>query len=855
MRSAEPVTFGVWLRRQREAAGLSQGELARLASMSAREIAALERGRRPRPYPPTIRALADALELSEQERASLLEQIAGDSAATGEVAPASRTLPASSRPLIGRDDDIGRVVALMLEDGARLVTLTGPGGVGKTSLALEVARRAIESFPDGVEVIPLDTLDDPDLVLSWIAARFGLSGVHRDAEAAALRGYLLNRRLLLVLDNVEHLLPAAGDVAELLVDSPGLTVLATSRAPLRLTFEREYLVEPLRLPSSGEHATADDIAASDAVRLLVERAQAISPSFALTDGNVTAIAAVAQRLDGLPLALELAASRLRILGPTELLRRLDQAVPLLSGGARDLPERQRTIRQTIAWSYKLLDPGAQTLFRQLSLYVGGCDVEALDALGASGTDPLEAIATLVEHALVFVETRDGATRYRMLEVVRQFAHEQLVETGELERASELHFEWFLNLAVAAEQKLRYSEQLWWLQRLELEHGNIRAALAWAIASPHPARREGALRIAGSLWAFWYVRGHVVEGETWLRRVLDASPAQPTEARAIAQFGLGMLGISLMDLDDAVATLETSLALAEASGSRMAVALAHFGLGDATRIRRDHDRAEVHYQRALEFFREVGDQAWIGNALNGTAVLAFVTGRLDRAEAYGREGLQVLRACGDLRNIAEAIVILGEVARLRHEIPLAASHYAEALASFHALGDRLAALHTVSYIAAIAAERGEIVRAARLASAVNTSHNELTQHRGRNLLAWMDEPATTRMRSAIGDAAFDRAWGEGQRLALDTAIAEAEVLATELAGGEVAEAVDPRVATLSTREIEVIRLVATGMTNGAIAEQLYISRRTVDTHLRRIYLKLELSGRTDLVRFALNHGVA
>ncbi len=355
MMAQKATSFGERLRRLREAAGLTQEELAERAELTVAAIAALERGRRQRPYPHTVQALSDALGLSGEEKEELVASVSGrKSAAVAPVASSVPGLPVPPTPLIGRERDVEAVGKLLLVERARQVTLTGPGGVGKTRLALEIASEHQASFPDGAVFIALAPVGDPSLVIPTVARSLGLAEVAGQPLPDQLRSYLRDRQMLLVLDNFEQVLDAAPDVANLLSSCPHLTVLVTSRAPLRLRGEREYAVGPLRLPELNRIPAPEEAAQSDAVRLFLERARDVSPAFELTRVNATAIVAVCRRLDGLPLALELAAARLRSLSPTQLLARLDQSLPLLSGGARDLPERQRTMRAAIEWSYQLL---------------------------------------------------------------------------------------------------------------------------------------------------------------------------------------------------------------------------------------------------------------------------------------------------------------------------------------------------------------------------------------------------------------------------------------------------------------------------------------------------------------------
>jgi predicted ATPase/DNA-binding CsgD family transcriptional regulator/DNA-binding XRE family transcriptional regulator len=850
--------FGPWLRSRREQAGLTQEELAARSGLTAKGIAALERGRRRRPYPHTVRALAMALGLSSDEQADLLARVAKDATVSGPpVAGLTPALRASPTPLIGRDHALAEVLATLRDHHARLITLTGPGGVGKTSLALEAVRRSTEDFPDGVVVVELDVLDDPELLMARIAARMGLTGLAEGAETAAVHRYLQDRRLLLVLDNFEHLLAAVTDVSGLMEMCPEVKLLVTSRAPLRLRGEREYAVGPLAVPDLTRIPASHEIAASAAVQLFVERAQVASTSFGLSQANTAAVAAICRRLDGLPLALELAAARLRILSPTELLARLDTSLPLLTGGARDLPERQRTIRQAIEWSYRLLGSEEQGLFRRLSIFVGGWDAAAAEAVSGLGPDALDVLSALVEHSLVIVETAfDGRTRYRMLETIRQFGDEQREAAGETAAMRDRHLAWFASLASDAERQLNGPEQGRWLQHLELDYDNLRSALSWALGAPDPDRREEGLRLAGTLWSFWYMRGYFVEGEAWLRMALAGADTVSISVRAKGLCARGMLTMVLGNPDAAVTMLEEGLQAAQESGLLAVEALAHFGLGDATRMRAEHDRAERHYRLALAVFRELQDHAWTGITLNGLALIASGNGALEQAEELAQEGLRLLRASGDARNTAEAIVIIGDVAYLREDTARAASSFGAALTAFWELGDRLATLLTLTRLAEVAMSQGDAEPATRLIGAVTAVRDKLLQQDGGEVALRGDRGALTNARHTLGDEAFERAWQAGRELPLEAAVAEAQVLASAMSVSRPPAPVGPpeHPGGLSQREVEVLRCVAAGLTNGETADRLYISRRTVDAHMRRIYDKLDLARREDVVRFALEHGI-
>ncbi|MDQ4127315.1 MAG: helix-turn-helix domain-containing protein, partial [Actinomycetota bacterium] len=521
--------FGGRLRRLRERAGLTQEELASRAGLSARAISDLERGERKRPYPHTVRALADALVLPEDERASLLASVPKRGGAA--AAPSTTTtVPALTMPptsLVGRERDVAAVRSLLDGAGKRLVTLTGPGGVGKTRLALEAANEVAERFPDGVAFVALAPVSAPDLLAPSVARALGLREASVKPVRELVHGYLGEKHLLLVLDNFEHLIEAAPEVAALLAAGPSTKVLVTSRAPLRLRGEQEYPVAPLAVPDPTRVPDAEDVTASPAAELFVERAQEANPSFLLTRKNAAAVAAICWRLDGLPLALELVAARARFLVPTELLPRLDQA--LEAGGARDLPERQRTMRSTLDWSHDLLSEPERALFRRLSVFAGGFALEAAEEV-ANGEDVLVLLGQLAEQSLIKAEPREDETRYRMLEPIRQYALEKLRESEEEERARERHARHHEALALRAERGLRGAGQVEWMGRLGREHDNLRTAMCWLLDRGDAGRVVG---IGWNVWWFWFVRGFLAEGKQWMERALESDARLSVICRAKA----------------------------------------------------------------------------------------------------------------------------------------------------------------------------------------------------------------------------------------------------------------------------------------------------------------------------------
>src|SRR5215211_3342185 len=460
-------------------------------------------------------------------------------------------LPTHPTPFLGREREIEEAVALLLQPDVRLVTLTGPGGVGKTRLGMRVAAEVLESFPDGAFLIDLARLTDPDLIASATATALGLREQPGQSLEKALAEYLRELRILLLFDNFEHVLSAAPLVADFLRSAPGLKVLVTSRARLGLQAEHEYRVEPLPIPDQESLPPLAELSTFDAIELFTSREKALRPGFRLTEENASVVAEIVCQLDGLPLAIELAAARVKLLSPAALRDRLSRRLSTLTGGARDLPARQRTLRDTIAWSHDLLAQPERILFRRLSVFVGGWTLEAAEAIAAvdagETVDAFQGLASLVDQSLVdewpTPDAIAGEPRYGMLETIREFAAEQLAASGEIIEAEHAFEAFLIARAEVAEAGLSSPEQPKWLERLEAEHDNLRAALSRILD-----RGEGAvaLRLAPRLWRFWWLRGYPKEGRSWLERALAAASSADAALRARAEFGLGKLCSDLGD---------------------------------------------------------------------------------------------------------------------------------------------------------------------------------------------------------------------------------------------------------------------------------------------------------------------
>lgn len=735
---------------------MTQAELAERAGLSVKAISALESGRRQRPYPSTVRALADALGLSEVERSQIVGSTPARRKAPADVSTTPLSLPGSPTPIIGREHELAKIEALLRGGAVRMITLTGPGGVGKSRLALELAAVLPGDVVGQVAFVSLAPLRDSTLVLAAIAQTIGM-----EDSRGALVGRVLAARIgadpwLLVLDNMEHLLDAAPDLAALLSNCPELRMLVTSRAPLRIRAEHEYPLRPLALPDLSRVPTLADVEHISSVRLFLERARAAVPQFELTQANCAAVAAICRRLDGLPLALELVAARLRVLRPTELLARLEDVLPLLVGGSRDLPERQQTMQAAINWSYELLRPVEQALFRRLSVFAGGWTLDAAEQVTAwseiSADEVFDLLSGVVEQSLVVAEAReDESTRYRMLEPIRQFASRRVDDAGETETLSRRHLAWCLALAEEGQKQFHSPAQRFWLNRLEEEHDNIRTALDWSHLNPE--RKALELQLAASLWPFWETRGHLTEGRRRLELALTDSDDAPTDLRAEALNAAGNLALDQGDRSQSVELHEASLELRRALGDRYGIAQSLLNLGNVLLDQGRYEQASDHYAESLALFREIGSDWDIANALNNMGItlgylgeysraaelleealslrasageaayrarsldaLAVVLqrmGDLDRAEALHRESLTLRRELNDVRGVAVTLRNLGRVVRYRGDYTEATRHIEESLQIRHTLEDRFGVAMTLGALADLVRLQGERDRAVAL----------------------------------------------------------------------------------------------------------------------------------------------
>ena len=620
-------------------------------------------------------------------------------------------LPPQPTPLFGRRAEVSRVLELVEQPGVRLLTLTGVGGVGKTRLALQVAAELLPAFPDGVWFVDLAPLHDAALVRQTIARSLDVREEAGRPLADALKDFLATRSLLLVLDNFEHLLDAAPVVAELLAASPTSKALVTSRAPLRLRGEREFPVLPLPV----EHPSPITPHPPPAVELFVARAEAAQPSFALTPETLPAVIEICRRLDGLPLAIELAAARVRILPPTQLLARLDDRLRVLTGGPRDAPTRQQTLRQTIAWSYDLLMPEEQTLFRHLAVFAAHPSLEAIAAVAGekSEIDVLDGITSLVEKSLVQqAEAADDEPRFGMLQTVRAFGLEQLETSGENEQTRDAHARYFARELAQELPELYGPEQGEWLDRCEADHADLRDALHWLLA-----RREidDALPFVDALWRFWLLRGYFSEGSDALAQVLAAATTAGPPTRPRLLIGAGALAGAMGDYERASALLEEALSLAEAGDDDLTIARAHSAIAAIALDLGDFTRAAHHHEAAVPLYQRAGFPTGTAQALIGLGTLAAYQQQDERAVGLFNEATALFRSLGDDWGVAAAKANLGQLAFAHGDLPGASAHSEEALDIFRRLGDPANTAMLSANLGEVALHQGHLERAATLAS--------------------------------------------------------------------------------------------------------------------------------------------
>lgn len=748
-------------------------------------------------------------------------------------------LPRPLTSFIGRERELAE--ARQLLRASNLLTLTGPGGSGKTRLCIELATQVADEYRDGVYFIPLAPVRDPGLVPSSIAQHIGLHDSQDRPLLDHLAGYLADRQLLIVLDNFEHVLAAAPVVAELLRRTSGVRFVVSSRSSLRLSCEQQCPVPPLALPDQLA-ASPLSLAGCESVRLFTERAAAAVPGFAVEDLNAVAIAQIVRKLDGLPLAIELAAARVNLLPPAAILDRLEHSLGLLVGGSRDLPDRQQTLRSTIAWSYDLLSDGARRLLAACSVFRGGLTLEFIESVCAASVDlgvpVLDGLQELVDHSLLRQVRTSGAPRYAMLETIREFAAERLAELPEADRVHGSHAAAFLSLTSRAGRPLTLRPEL--IEQLDIEHNNVRAAIDWC-RSADPAT---ALHLAAGMSSFWSLRGYFSEGRQRLRKLLDLV-AEDSHVRISALLGAGWLALDQGDHVEASRRLEECIELSRRLDDPVGEGIAHLGLCRSMVTTQRAADARPSAKRAEELLSKAGDEPGIALSLLYSGLVAMFTDRLEPACDLFSRCAALSRELGFLSVGARALQLLG-IARLDlGDLAPAAAALQEGLPITVEMGDRFVIPIGLSGFAGLAAKSGQHRLALRLAGAATayseTNEFSLPEALQANLDRWL-----VPSRQAVG-AAAGRLIAQGRDMPLPAAVACA------LADEPDPAAESGPTSTLTRREREITVLVAVGRTNRDIAGHLSLSVRTVEVHVDHILTKLGFHTRTQLAAWAHGEG--
>jgi non-specific serine/threonine protein kinase len=867
----EPLAPGE-LRARRQSLGLTQGELARALSVASNTVARWERGESRAQHAERLRQVLDGLETPRARRPR-------------------HNLPRSLTSFVAREVEAADIEGVL--QASRLLTLTGAAGIGKTRLALEVAAAKVDQYPDGVWWVDLSPLADSTLVPLVTAEALGVQLADDLPPIRALAEAISDWTTLVILDNCEHLVAVCAElVHELLRSCGNVRILTTSRQPLGVAGEAVWRVAPLPLPDAGPASAADEALGYAAVRLFADRAAAAAPGFVLTDRTAAPVAEICRRLEGIPLAIELAASRVRMLGVEQIEELLDDRLRVLIGGARTQPQRQQTLRSTFDWSYALLDEAERVVLRRLSIFAGGFTLEAAEAIcgGQDVADVFAALSSLVDKSLVQVEGDEHRTRYRLLETLRQYAAERLAAAGELTAIARRHRDWYVSWTERILPELTRRDQVVWYARLAAELDNCRAANAFSHAEPDGG--PAAIRLAGALGRYWHVRAPGNEGREWLSRALSYGPDTPSAARARALTWSGQLEYLYGDaelgqrrLEEAVAiarqvdggellcltlrhlalytcdhttapgVLEEAASVARTSGAVRELSLALAYRGAVFEQQGDAVNAETLYSEALSHARACGDAVALMDILDRLGALAATRKNYQAAARLLNESLALSETIGYGMYTSLAHRRLAQLALSQDDLGPARLHAHASLQLARALGRHALGLWPLELAAVLAARLGHYAHAVRIAAALATWRTRHPVIQDQTLWtkafpAQTPEGGLQMARAALGSAAFEAAWAEGSALSLEAAMDDA--LADHHSSGRAATRND--VDAITPRERQVAELVGRGLSNRHIAERLVITEGTAKVHVGRVLGKLGLRSRAQIAAWAVQNGL-
>lgn len=849
--------FGALLRGHREAAGLTQEELAERSGLTAKGISALEGGERRRPYPQTVRALADALDLSVDARNRFIASVSRQAATERAASAPETTLPTYQAGLLGRDEDLRLIVDQLRDPDVRLLTLVGPGGVGKTRLAVAAAEAMRDSGAFyRVWFCDLSTLRRPSDVPYALARSIGLAFSSSGHPMVAMERHLGDRPTLLVVDNFEHLLDAAADLGGLIA-STRVTILATSREPLRIRWERVLLVQPLALPDLRHLPSPEDMAAVPAIALFLQRAAASNRGFSLDAENAASVAGLCGRLDGLPLAIELVASRAAQFGAAATLDRLDRRLSVGEVPLRDMPDRHRSLRATFEWSLDLLPPGERELFARLGVFLGGWQIEAAEAVTADAdVEVMDALGSLADKSLVLVAPGSDGVRFAMLDTAREVAQDLLAGRDDRDLLRAAHARHYAGLADAAAAQLAGPRHADAVQTLEREEDNFRVALSWAASDGGHAALEVGLRLSGALGWYWFLHGYPPEAKAWFD-VLVGDDDQPKdengELAALRAKALNAAGFRATDQGEyelAARAHRRALATWRRQDAVPGLVASLHGVGDTSLWLGQVADARSAYEEGLAIATARGTGEDVALFEFHLGQLAWLTDDVDAAESHARSALEVTLAAKSSTWPRYALFILASAAHERGDVASAGRHYREALRQAWEHRDRLCVRMALPGLAALATKEGDPERAVRLtagAAALETSAGiwAFPPIRARHE-RWLNEAS-----SSLDDATERDAWAEGSAMALD------EVIDDALAAPRLPRVL-PREASvrvrLSTREREVLDLVAAGYSNRDIGERLVVTTHTAKYHVTSLLNKLGANNRAEAVARAAGLGL-